>query len=360
MLTRRAIMGSALAASMVRRANAANAGGVRVGAIRFDPWYSPDLYPGSNYWIAAHNLDSPKYQYRAPFCSSQVSPAMMAINCTQASMDAELVYASNAAIKWWAFAWYPTNTPPRLAWNYYQASANIGLVKWCVLISYNSLTQLFPPLSDLVSYMGQTTYESFGGRPLLVLMKDSSSVASCAAAIVNLRAACVTAGIGDPYIIIQSSTVSSLTADIVTLNADAISCYALNITGNGPIPFTSLDTQVQAFNASLIATTKPVVPLAMTGWDRRTRIERPPSFDLEWKPFGAMTNYVTPGTPAQQATHFAAVIAQVTANAAACPANRVLAYAWDEHDEGGGMLMPTWTSSGPNHATLDAISGVTQ
>jgi hypothetical protein len=44
----------------------------------------------------------------------------------------------------------------------------------------------------------------------------------------------------------------------------------------------------------------------------------------------------------------------MAANAAQCPANTAIWYAWSEHTE-GGYLRPLWSASGPNKSRLDAL-----
>ena len=49
-------------------------------------------------------------------------------------------------------------------------------------------------------------------------------------------------------------------------------------------------------------------------------------------------------------------MAAVRSNPAAYPARRALIYSWNECDEGGSALIPTWTPSGPNTAILSALA----
>jgi hypothetical protein len=366
---RTAILGAAaLTAPAILRPHSAfaattNTGGVRVCAIRFDAWYggeagAPGASAGTSDWYASHDLDAPQYQARAPFFAKRLSPALMSINGQQADMDAELLYAANAGLKWYAWAWYGPTSNYRKAWNYYQASPNKNLVNWCVLIGLSSLAANFPATSEYLSFFQQGNYEKYGTRPLIVVFYDNSSQSAAATAISNLRTACSNAGVGNPYILLQANSAALAASTMTAIGADAIGCYATAPATSGPISYSAMDTFVQNFNAALIATGSPVIPLMMSGWDRRPRIERPPPFDIEWKPFGAMSSYVAPGTPAQIASHFTSVIAQVTNNASACPANKALAYSWNEFDEGGGGLCPLWTAAGPNSAILAALTGV--
>ena len=59
-------------------------------------------------------------------------------------------------------------------------------------------------------------------------------------------------------------------------------------------------------------------------------------------------------TAGEIARHLARAIEFVRANPKVCQARTVIAYAWNEHDE-GGWLCPTWTAQGPDTSRLDAI-----
>jgi hypothetical protein len=332
-----------------------------VGVIRFDFWYGPDTAPGSSEWYAAHNLDAPQYQYRAPWFAKQVSPALMSINGQQADMDAEIVYAANAGVKYWAFGFYQTGRPAHNAWAYYQASPNKALVNWCVILGLSAVIASYIPVADLVGYFGQANHEKFGARPLLYVMADSSSASAGAAAVTAIRTACSTAGVGNPYIVLQSANPATGAVLMAAIGADALGAYGgAPAVVSGPQAYTVLDTAVRATWATQTATGVPVVPCGMTGWDRRPRIERPTPFDLTSRPYGSMSNYFIPGTPAQIAAHVTALVAFVTANTAACPANKALLYSWNEFDEGGGGLCPTWTTTGPDNSRLAALAAVLQ
>ncbi|WP_315834520.1 hypothetical protein [Bradyrhizobium prioriisuperbiae] len=329
---------------------------VRVGAIRWDAWYAPDMAPGSSEWHAAHGLDPAKYHHRAPFFAEKIGTDRMFISGTQASMDAEISYAAKAGISYWAFGWYQFGRPLRKGWEYYQLSEHNALVNWCALIGLGSLAGNFPPTADLVRYFQYENYEKFGDRPLLYVMHDKSPLPAAARALDALRAACAAAGVGNPYVIAQSSVAKLGALDARGIGADAIGAYASApaMTG-GPIPYATLDAFVRKFWLEMAATGLPVVPNAMTGWDRRPRIERPPPFDpLHLNP----DDYVIPGTPKDIAAHIEAAVAFVRAHRGTCEANNVLVYSWNECDEGGSVLCPTWSENGVDHSRLDAVARV--
>jgi hypothetical protein len=70
------------------------------------------------------------------------------------------------------------------------------------------------------------------------------------------------------------------------------------------------------------------------------------------------TVFIPPATAEEIAKHLQNALAFVKDNPKTCPANAIIMYAWNEHDE-GGWLVPTWTAGGkPNTARLDAIRRV--
>jgi hypothetical protein len=355
-LKRAAVGIAAAASSCLRFVHASDVGKVRVGAIRWDAWYGPDTAPGSSEWYAAHDLDPRQYHRRAPFFAREISKTQMLINGTQDSMDAEISYAADAGINYWAFGWYQNGRPLHKAWEYYQSSPRKARINWCALIGLGSLAGKFPPTKDLISYFQQSNYEKFGTRPILYVMHDKSPLSVAADALRALRAECAAAGVSNPYIVVQSGAAKTAAADTRTIGADAIGAYAnAPPISSGPIPYAKLDAFVRQSWTEMAATGVPIVPNGMTGWDRRPRIDHPPPFDpVKARP----DDYVVPGTPMEIAAHIGAALSFARSNAQACPSDNVLVYSWNECDEGGSVLCPTWSERGPDHAILDAVSKV--
>jgi hypothetical protein len=343
------------AAGMIgRNSPAAPATNIRLGAIRWDAWYGPDTAPKSSEWYAAHDLDPPQYQRRAPFFARQISDTRLSIDGTQEDMDAEIAYAANAGIKYWAFGWYPAGRPLHKAWEFYDSSAQKALVNWCALIGLNSLAERFPPQPELMTYFQKPQYEKVDGRPLLFVMHEKSDLPRAARSLSELRFACSAAGIESPYIIAQCSVAKPGASDANVIGADAISAYSsAPYIRTGPIPYTTLDRDVRRFWMEMAATGLPVVPNGMTGWDLRPRIEHPPPFD----PIAStMDRYVAPGTPQEIAAHVEAMVSFIKANPRTCRPQTALIYSWNECDEGGSVLCPTWSKNGPDDRILAAIS----
>jgi hypothetical protein len=110
----------------------------------------------------------------------------------------------------------------------------------------------------------------------------------------------------------------------------------------------------------------PCITFATAGWDTRPRQERPPS----WRPWITATPDPTPpaqqkpliaaatATPYELAAHLREAIEWTRANRDLNPANIIIIYAWNEHDE-GGWLQPTLSPDGkPNAERIRALGAV--
>ena len=134
------------------------------------------------------------------------------------------------------------------------------------------------------------------------------------------------------------------------LGADAISAYAAS--GGGiEAPYYELAKYAEDFWNRSKATGSEVVPIVMSGWDRRPRVINPMPWEKYQKPGVGIEKYYQTATPAEIARHLCHAISWINANKSAASANAVIIYAWNENDE-GGWLTPTLTEG---TARLDAM-----
>lgn len=361
--------------------------GVICGAIRFDAWYNWTNYSSVTYQEQGC-IAPAAFQARAPWFTKIISPFAIQAHGTQANMDAECVYASNAGLKYWAFDSYQQssggaffNADLSISWNLYQASPNNGLINWCWIASpgqWGSPTfsdnSWQPYLDILAAQLGQSTYQKvLSGRPLLyVLWSDAqivtyfaNNIANFATAVTYLRNKCAALGVGNPYIVIQMANAVNSAARCASAGADAISVYstatATNIT-TAPEPWSALDAGAQAFWGAQLATGTPMIPCGITGWDLRPRYNHPESYD-GIAPFIGNLLYFTLPTDAQVAAHLEAMVAFVNANPSGCPSGTALIYSYSECSEGGNPLIPTRgkppiIGSPPTSSLLTAIAPV--
>ncbi len=147
-------------------------------------------------------------------------------------------------------------------------------------------------------------------------------------------------------------------ADIKTavpLGFAAVSHYAC---GSADTTFAELCARVDTnFWQNAATAQTPYVPLVTTGWDKRPRKDHPVSWELD-QDYHRQAVFPATATPAEIAAHLERALTFVRAHPAICPANTVIVYAWNEHDE-GGWLCPTWMPDGkPDTSRLDALGAL--
>ncbi len=137
------------------------------------------------------------------------------------------------------------------------------------------------------------------------------------------------------------------------LGADALSAYAAS--GGGiEAPYSALTKYAEEFWDRCNSAGGAVVPLVMSGWDRRPRVVHPMPWETYQKPGVGLDRYYQTATPAAIAEHLQHAVSWTLANKKAAPAQAILIYAWNENDE-GGWLTPTLNEGS---ARLDAIQKV--
>ena len=344
-----------------------------VGTIRWDAFYTADG-PAQRTMAA---LSQPHYQDRAPFFSEVLSPNLIEYAPTEETMSQEIEFAVEGGLDYWAFLYYARPAAPATAqmmagWDLFQANPNKNDINWCWIQTSGTMAGggVFGSntwqahVATIVTQMQQANWQKvLTNRPLLYLMYDAAEVvgwftndANLKTVLDALRADAQTAGLGNPYIVILQGGGSGAAATKTTLGADAISSYIGRIPSGMDKAYTLLDTTTRTYWAELLATGSAMVPICMCGWDRRPRIERPVTWEASTqRPFhGLRTTHMQP-TNAELVAHFQAALDFVDTNAAACPADTILAYAWNEHDEGGWLCPTLGDPTGSRLAALAAI-----
>lgn len=364
---RKLITGSAASiayAALPKQARAAS--GVIAGAIRFDPWYQTsgtvDDLAKSN---AIQNMMAPpRWNFRAPwFClpvNNQIS-----CNASQANMDTEIQCAANAGVKFWAYNEFLPNSSFRVAWNLHQSSSIKSSVDWCWIsgLAFLGTTMNFSTqVAGYVANYQQANYQKvLSGRPLHFLFwaaanfigswggsNPATGYTNLAAMITALRSASVSAGAGNPYIVVMDFGAIAAT-EATNIGADAISFYNTSSFGN----FSNLSTACQAAWTTQLAAASGAslgfIPTSVTGWDRSPIQESPNALvggnptvpALAPIPLVGMLEMSSPGTPANIATLASACVTLVKANPTPCASTVMLMTAWDENAEEGGAMQPS-------------------
>jgi len=326
-----------------------------VGAIRWDAWHGQQGSPGK---AVEKALGPAEWHYRLPFFAKVLSENEVSIDGTpQEILDREIDFAADAGLDYWAFLKYDDADPMSLPLKRYLTSAKKDRIQFCLITElsrWGTKDDHRRQLARLAELMKEPTHlKTPGGRPLFYLgflseaqvTKNWGTVAELRKAVDELRALAP----ANPYIVIMDFNPVQGTKWRDQLGADAISAYAAS--GGGiNAPYSALTDYVEKFWARGKATGSEVVPIVMTGWDRRPRIVNPVPWEKYQKPREGMEKHYETATPAAIAQHVQHAVEWGRTNKS--PA--ILIYAWNENDE-GGWLTPTLSEGA---ARLDALRKV--
>lgn len=319
-----------------------------VGAIRWDDWYGNLDKTGHATEIT---LGPSAYHYRVPFFGNIISNSEVQWSYSQQVMDQEIAYAKASGLSYWAFMlYYPSSQTLSAAFDYYLTSSHINDINFAGIASGKILTrETFSSDEDkLFSFMAKPSYQKvLGDRPLLyyfnpaALATNWGSNSAVKQMFMQFRQDAQNRGLGDPYIVLLDYNIAQAASLNTAYGTDAISSYALSSsTITGPTTYQDLGSYVEGRWNQQKNTGSKVIPLVMSGWDRRPRIENPVPWET-WQQQGVGINiYYQKASPTEIVDHLKQAVNWSTNNPQVNPANAILIYAWNENDE-GGWLTPT-------------------
>ncbi len=317
-----------------------------VGAIRWDAWHGDRSEVGK---AVERSLAPAKWHGRLPFFARVNGEQQVQIDgANQQVVDREIQYARTARLDYWAFLMYAPGSAMNYGLEFYLSSTHKRGLRFCLIVeqtqwqSRDSAEQWAERTAALIARSEYQLVE--GGRPLLYVLAAEPNSAAWGArhtgeALDLLRAAARSAGRGEPYVVILDYRPARASEMRAEARADAISAYAYQ-RGGSNAPYAQLAREAEQFWQECAATGSSVVPIVMSGWDRRPRVEHPVFWETWQKPNVDLGKFYAPPTPAELSSHLRAAVTWVGAHAAAAPAKAVLIYAWNENDE-GGWLVPT-------------------
>ncbi|MCX7888015.1 MAG: hypothetical protein N3B01_12285 [Verrucomicrobiae bacterium] len=321
-----------------------------LGAIRWDAWH----------WAPTNDLTAPvraveralgpkRYHHRLPFFAKIVSDERVCIaGYTPAIIAQEIAFAKEAGLDYWAFVLYDTASPMSQALALYLESPERDSIHFCAIADPSIVQQ---QSRRIVQLMAKPNYLKVAGcRPLLFAFRFKPTQSDL---LKQVRSASVEAGCANPYIVAMNDTVQEA---LGVAEADAISAYA--IVGDGGkhgTPYAELARSARSFWQQAHKAGARLVPLAMSGWDRRPRVEHPVPWEPWQKPGIGLDRYYRMPTPSELAEHIQQAVDWVDAHPEQCPARVVLIYAWNEHDEGGWLCPTIGRDGNPDTSRLDAI-----
>lgn len=354
---------------------AADTNGTIIGATRWTAYYVPVGQSINN--AVSRALGPQKWQHRAPFFAVKNSNFDITINGTQATMDAEIAYAKDSELAFWNFLWYGIGNDMNRGWQLYQSSAQKADINWTQMHQLQLLCGSLwsSQYSEIISYFQQSNYQKvLSGRPVWMIYYDGGSAfqscyggswATFKTQLDLFRAAVVAAGVPTPYVVLVYGSAASAK----TAGADCVSNYVPDFGGSTPggKAWSLTDTTIQTYWATLrsgaASQSIDACPIAATGWDTRPRKERPMPWDVNGSVHGRVGSnaFFTLATPAQLTTSLQAMVSSLVSNPSVSSAKVGLIYAWDECDEGGNCIVPTFNAANPavpNRAILDAVKAV--
>lgn len=323
-----------------------------VGAIRWDAWHGKKGLPGQ---AVETSLGPQRWHFRLPFFATVVSDHEVRIDgASQAVVEREIGYARKAGLDYWAFVAYEPEDAMSLGLKFYLSSPHKHDIHFCLTVEAGRLRAM---IQRIVRAMGDESYQKvLQDRPLLYLgFVRNETITTLKEALDTLKAEARKSGAGNPYIVIMDFRPERGRQLADDLGCDAISAYATNGGGSGA-PYADLARYTELFWKRCKETGVPVVPIVMSGWDRRPRVEHPVPWEKYQKPGAGIEQYYQAATPRELAAHLGNALNWVAQNPDAARAKAVIIYAWNENDE-GGWLVPTLSEGA---ARLDAIQAVLQ
>jgi hypothetical protein len=333
-------IGLLLAVASINDALAINPLGTAVGAIRWDGWIGDQYtgWPGAPYvgQDVERAMGPLQYHYRLPFYAQELSTNSVQVRMdSQAKMDAEIAYAQDAGLTFWAFDYYNDGSGLDQARHLYHSSTVRTTLQFCYVIG--DYVEFF---ANYVEDFKKPHYQKvLGNRPLLFWLSAATS-AMDAFTIQGLRDASIAAGAGNPYIVALAMDPNAAASWASYLGMDAVSSYATPYGSGGQHSFYQLaNSEVQrwdSYNWAAWNQGKKIVPFVTTGWDPRPMM----AISVPWYAQLNSAHWVGPATAAEVGQQLQRAINWQQPHWNESEANVILMYAWNEFSE-GGYICPT-------------------
>lgn len=358
-----------------------------VGAIRWDAWYgelpdraalpdprqrpgydprrgdlSPD--PGGE---AQRSLAPEPWRYRWPFFTTLAADgSALAFNSNHpAVIEEEIDYAVQAGLDYWAFDAYPEDCPLSYTLKTYLACPGRERLPFCLFLvmgsAYGSLAEDDEFRDYVLRLLQEPSYLKVqGNRPVLYLgfLNDRIMDLLLDGWWEDFCGDVVRQGLGTPYVVVCHGNPQTAKRYCDLVHGDALSQYNVHDGKAKDAPFADLAAVAERFWANCAATGAPVAPICVAGWDRRTRVANPVSWESFHTQPDAAGYYYEPGTPAEIAAHIGRGVEWFREHPAADGTELVLVYAWNELDEGGWLVPALPPPYGEGTARLDALRDV--
>lgn len=331
-----------------------------VGAIRWDAWSGGQNPIGR---AVESSLGPAKWHQRLPFFAKVDGKNRVRLDgSAPATVEQEIEYATQAGLDYWTFGANSLESPMAYGLRAYLASKKPHHIKFSLMTSPNcSRLRDAAYIARLAQWMKDPRYLCvLDGRPVLYLLTWYASKENTPEeyhkAIADLRAGLRRASLPEPYLVMMNFKPSEARRWVDLGGGDAVSSYTAQGGGRNA-PYAELARHAEHFWDSCKETGAQVVPVIMSGWDRRPRVEHPVPWETWQKPNEGIGKFYQPPKPEELAKHVRHALDWLKVNRSAAPAQIAIIYAWNEFDE-GGWLAPTLSPDGTaNLQRVEAVGG---
>ena len=362
-----------------------------VGAIRWDAWYGelpasarppqsvqfPGFDPTRNRKVSqdpgketAKSLAAEPWRYRWPFFTTlDANGTAQAFNENRLDViEQEVDLAVHGGLDYWAFTGYPETSPLSYTLKTFLQCKNRDKIRFCLFVpmwpAYGRIPNAVAEQAywaHLLRMVKQPNYLLVEGkRPVLFMgfFNDELAKRVLAGPWKPFLAELAKSGFEKPYLVFCSGSPTSAKRYSDLFAGDALSAYATTDGSAQGAPFAQLAAHAEEFWERCEKTGTPAVPICMTGWDRRTRVMNPVSWESFHQKPDADSYYFQAGTPQEIAAHIGRGVSWYENHPGRNGTELVLTYAWNEFDEGGWLVPALPPPDGEGAARLDALRKV--
>ncbi|MBP5544554.1 MAG: hypothetical protein ILM98_10795 [Kiritimatiellae bacterium] len=329
----------------------------RIGAVNWDCSVPSTTFFGQ---ATTNTLGPAKWRDRTPYYADVLGENRIEHHYRSLEeYETEMQYAIDAGIDYFAYCWYDLTPPPgdktacagklqeitRARRLHVQSQLRDRLSLCAILVTIH-------PYSDdclrlLAEEMKNPWYEKVGGRPLIYMFESTYAVA------LRLRDICREAGVADPYVVAMITSPPEK-GEKRSANADALSAYAC--TEDGPLAEDHVNKAIGQ-NALRATAGLPVIPHFSTGWDPTPRIERPTPWTKNGYP---VRPYAPKLSRADWLDEAAKLRRWIEQHPAECPTGHVMAFAWNEFEEGGWICPNIGVDGRPDTTRVASFRAVAE
>lgn len=299
-----------------------------VGAIRWDAWYSHDGKENSVVSQVERSLSPSQFHFRAPFFAEITEDNKIVMpEYTQDIFDREMEYAIYAGIDYFSYVWYDSNM--KMARKFHEQSIYKNDVKMCVCFDGNAIGQTYAR-EEMRTLLKEDYYMTvLDGRPLMYYFASNNNTKKILDDILYYEELCEEIGVNKPFSVVLNVSSSVAKGSY----ANAVSKYAYS----GTTSFEELYKKCQDGWLTYNNNQFQYVPNVTCGWQPEPRYINP----VSWTTVGN-NSWAGYASDAEILDHFAYALSYMQHDSVKeyTKANTILAYAWNEHDE-GGWICPT-------------------